>query len=367
MDWNEVNQYGRPNGSAPFTFELDERITPASASQGTKRGVCPEYQVALCNAVGADLHFNVPHQANGISDADYEAFVRAQLLAIRDGSPGVPGVNGGRAFEPLAPDLELILEYSNEIWNNGFPVNNWLKQRAQATGRTLHQQAAHEIRRVFAIAEQVFHGPHAPRLRRYVGGWLGDANFLLEILGALGSSVQVDAVGPAAYFGPRKQDIDEWMAGAQPGGSCPNCPTPEDVIASARRRIAEMDLKLLEHRLVASSHVNPDGSTPELVLYEAGSSFFAGYQPWGAAANAAQRLPSMYDAYVHDFVPALVARGVEAVTWYSFMTDGDAQGTSGPFGHWETMGQSITLPVPDTYVDEGAPKAAAIYKGPPRR
>jgi hypothetical protein len=74
----------------------------------------------------------------------------------------------------------------------------------------------------------------------------------------------------------------------------------------------------------------------------------------------------MYDAYVLDLVPALVARGVQSVMWYSFISDG-GQGTSGPFGHWEHMDQSITLPVPDAYVDEGVPRAAAIYRLPPRR
>jgi hypothetical protein len=29
------------------------------------------------------------------------------------------------------------------------------------------------------------------------------------------------------------------------------------------------------------------------------------------------------------------------------------------------MDQAITLPVPEPYLDEGAPKAAAIYKLPP--
>src|SRR5262249_47316057 len=62
MDWNEVNQYGRQGGSAPFVFDLAGRVTPASATQGTKRGVCPEFEVALCNAVGCNLQFNVPHQ-----------------------------------------------------------------------------------------------------------------------------------------------------------------------------------------------------------------------------------------------------------------------------------------------------------------
>ena len=139
------------------------------------------------------------------------------------------------------------------------------------------------------------------------------------------------------------------------------------MIASARRRIADLDLKLLEHQLIVASFTNPDGSHPRLELYEAGASFVAGYQPWGPAANQAQRLPAMYDAYVNDFVPALIARGVQGVMWYSFMTDGNMQGTGGPFGHWERMDQSITLPVPEVYLDEGAPKASAIYKLPPRR
>ncbi len=367
MDWNEVNQYGRQGGSAPFVFDLAGRITPASASQGTKRGVCPEFQVALCNAVGANLHFNVPHAANGIPDADYEAFLRDSFLRIRDGAPAVPGINGGRPFAPLAPHLKLTVEFSNETWNSGFPVNTWLKQRAQENGRTLHQQVAHEIRRVFRVAEEVFHGEHAARLRRYVGGWIGDPGYLLEVLSALGPGVQVDAAGPAAYFGPRKNDIDAWMVDAVPGGGCPNCPTPEGVIESARRRIQDLDLKLLEHQLITATFTNPDGSHPRLELYEAGASFVAGFQPWGPAANQAQRLPALYDAYVQDFVPALIARGVEGVLWYSFMANGETQGSGGPFGHWERMDQSITLPVPEVYVDEGAPKAAAIYRLPPRR
>lgn len=138
------------------------------------------------------------------------------------------------------------------------------------------------------------------------------------------------------------------------------------MIESARLRIPVLEEKLLEHQQVVASHVNPDGSTPRFELYEAGASFAAGYQPWGAAASQAQRLPEMYGAYVEDFVPALVARGVQAVMWYSFMTS-PAQGSSGPYGHWESMDQAITLPVPEVYVDEGAPKAAAVYRLPPRR
>lgn len=365
MDWNEVNQYGRTDGSAPFVFDFDGRITPASPSQGTKRGVAPEYPVLLCNALGADLVFNVPHRTDALAPEDYDRFLRDTLTRIRDGSAAVPGVNGDAPFPPLAPGLRLVLEYSNEIWNSIFPVHPWLRARAQAQGRTLHQQAAEEIRHVFALAEEVFAGEHRARLATFVGGHLTNPAFLLEVLAALGPDVQVDSAGPAFYFGPRRDDIELWMTDAQ-GGSCPNCPTPEAVLDSARLRIAEVDLKLLEHQLIAAAHTNPDGSTTRLELYEAGASFTAGFQPWGPAATDAQRLPAMYDAYVQDLVPAMLARGVARVHWYSLVTD-FAQGNAGPFGHWERMDQTITLPVPDVYVHEGAPKAAAVYRLPPRR
>jgi PKD repeat protein len=366
MDWSEVNQYGRTGGAAPFVFDFAGRITPASPSQGTKRGVAVEYQVALCNAVGSGLHLCVPHAASEISDADYELFLRDVFLRMRDGSPAVPGMNGGRPFAPLARHLRLTLEFSNEVWNPSFPVNAWIRARAQANGRTFPQQVAREIERVFAVAESVFTGPDAARLQRFVGGWLGDPSYLLEVLSALDPAVHVDAVGPAVYFGPRRQNVEAWMMDAEPG-SCPNCPAPEDIVQSARLRIGELDLRLLEHQLIAAARTNPDGSLPRLELYEGGASFDAGFQPWGSAASQAQRIPAMYEAYVQDLVPELIARGVDVVNWYSFMFDGNAQGTAGPFGHWESMDQTITLPVPDEYVDEGAPKAAAIYKLPPRR
>src|SRR6185503_12231444 len=145
------------------------------------RGVCPEFQVALCNAVGADLHLNVPHAANAISDENYRAYLRDVFTRIRDGSPAVPGIGGGRPFAPLAPHLKLVVEFSNETWNSGFPVRTWLKNASQANGLTIEQQIAHEIRRVFEVANEVFSGPHAARLERFIGGWIVDPHFLQDI------------------------------------------------------------------------------------------------------------------------------------------------------------------------------------------
>jgi hypothetical protein len=69
---------------------------------------------------------------------------------------------------------------------------------------------------------------------------------------------------------------------------------------------------------------------------------------------------------VDGLVPMLVEEGVDVVNWYSFMTDQDpSHGVDVGFGIWNDMGQSLTLPVPEPYLDEGVPKAAAIYRGPP--
>jgi hypothetical protein len=201
-----------------------------------------------------------------------------------------------------------------------------------------------------------------------VGGWIADVSFLARVLAALGPGVHVDAIGPACYFGPRQATINAWLAGSGPQGVCPNCPTPDEVIAAARAFIPELGVKLAQHRLLANATINPDGSIPALELYEAGQSFVANFQPWADAAQAAQTLPAMFDAYVFDFVPMMVSQGVDRVIWYSFVSDNAAQGNgAGPFGHWDSMDETITLPVPDPYVHEGVPKAAAIYKGPPRR
>jgi hypothetical protein len=368
LDWAQIRHYGRTDGPAPFVFDLAGRITPSSPSQGTRRGVCPEFQVALCNAVGANLHLVLPHQAAPISDADYERFVRETLLVIRDGSPPVPGVNGGRPFAGLRSDLTVTLSYSNEIWNSGFPVNGWMRARAQARGRSFHEQIAVECERVFALADAVFSGADAPRLRKFVGGWMADPSYLERVLAAFRPGVRVDAVGPAAYFRPLTETIDRWMAGAS-ARSCPNCPTPDEVVQASLLSIPVIAARLDQHRQLASAYVNPDGTSPVLELYEAGASFIAGYQPWAGAAAEAQRLPAMYSAYVDELVPSLVTSGVALVNWYSFVSSNDEQGGSGagPFGHWDSMEQKLTLPVPDVYLDEGAPKAAAIYRGPPLR
>jgi PKD repeat protein len=367
LDWNHINDYGALGIPGAFVFDLAGRIRPGSPSQGTKRGICPEFQVAFVNRIGANLHFQLPHRTAALSEADYATYVRDVLTRIRDGAPALPGINGGQRFAGLAPGLTLTLELSNEIWNSGFPQYNWFRSQAQAHGVSVHEEIARQLVSVWAIADQVFSGSQAGRLRRYVGGFIADDGFVRRILEALPPGTRVDALGPACYFKPLNAVVDGWLVGASPS-VCPNCPSPAQVIAAARDSIETLRGHIRDHARVAAAYTNPDGSHPSLELYEAGQSFIANYQPWGDAARAAQVHPDMYAAYVDGLIPMLVEEGVELVNWYSFMTDQDPTlGVSVGFGVWNDMSQTLTLPVREPYLHEGVPKAAAIYRGPPAR
>ncbi|HEX6883457.1 MAG TPA: PKD domain-containing protein [Planctomycetota bacterium] len=364
LDWTRVNDHGAQDPPLPFEFDLAGRIFPWSPSQGTRRGVCPEFQAAFCNAVGADLHFQVPHRAEPMTPADYELYLRDVFTRLRDGAPAVPGINGDRPFEGLAEERELVLELSNEMWN-AFPVNRWLRAQAMLRGLTLHEVIAEELLSVWRIADEVFAGRRT--VRRFVGGFVAEADFAGRILAALPPGTRVDQLGPACYFRPQPETIARWLEGAVPG-SCPACPTPEEVLAAAWLSFPDLGRSLRAHRRLAESHANPDGSHPRLVLYEAGQALDARGAPWAGAARVAQTLPEMYRAYVDGLVPLLVAEGVAGVNWYSFMTDPDpSHGVDVGYGIWDDMAQTITLPVPEPYRDEGAPKAAAIYRGSPPR
>jgi PKD repeat protein len=363
LDWSRVNDYGAQDPPIPFVFDLAGMIEPASPSQGTRRGWCPEFQAAFCNAVGSNLHFQVPHRTEQMTPADYETFLRDTFTRLRDGSPAVPGINEGRPFAGLEERLELTLELSNELWNGGFPAGRWFRLRAGALGVSLHEAIAAELLDVWRIADEVFAGRRV--VRRFVGGFVAESDFVERILAALPAGTRVDALGPSCYFRPRQDTVAGWLSGAS-GTDCPNCPSARDVVAAAWLSFDELRASLRAHKRVADAHRNPDGTRPRLELYECGQSFDAQGAPWAEAARAAQSLPEMYSAYVDGLVPMLVEEGVDVVNWYSFMTDQDpSHGVDVGFGIWNDMGQTLTLPVPEPYLDEGAPKAAAIYRGPP--
>ncbi|MAW61604.1 MAG: hypothetical protein CMJ94_12320 [Planctomycetes bacterium] len=104
MDWGVTNETTVSNWT--------ERSAPGVASFAMEKGVPIETMVALCNELGADMWYCIPH----LADDDY---VRKATTLIRD---------------TLDPSLRLHLEYSNEVWNWVFDQSRWAHDEGLARG-----------------------------------------------------------------------------------------------------------------------------------------------------------------------------------------------------------------------------------------
>jgi len=97
------------------------------------KGGAWEYAIELANETGKDIWINVPLQV----DDDYVTRL-AQLL--RYGGDGINPYAAPQAaplFPPLAANLRIYVEYSNEVWNDAFVMNHQniaLAQQAVAAG-----------------------------------------------------------------------------------------------------------------------------------------------------------------------------------------------------------------------------------------
>ncbi|MCF3595879.1 calcium-binding protein [Rhodobacteraceae bacterium LMO-12] len=195
MDWMLTN------GSPVTSWEGRPRWGDFSYAW---RGVPVEVMIELANLVGADPWFCMPH---GADDAYSEHF--AEMVLAR-----------------LDPRLNTYVEYSNEVWNYGFPQAGWLAEQARArwgskAGDDAWMQfAGMRAAQVMRAWGGVFAGEDAARLVRVVAvhtGWLGleepllDAPLWLAEAGSAGLSpaAHFDAYAVSGYFGFELGDGEE--------------------------------------------------------------------------------------------------------------------------------------------------------------
>ena len=168
------------------------------------RGVPLEAMIELANFIGADPWFCMPHAAD---DAYSERFAEMVLAE-------------------LDPRLNVYVEYSNEVWNYGFPQAGWLAEQARARwgdkagGDAWMQFAGMRAAEVMRAWGGVFAGEDAARLVRVVAvhtGWVGLEEPLLEAplwqaeAGSAGLSpaAHFDAYAVSGYFGFELGDGEE--------------------------------------------------------------------------------------------------------------------------------------------------------------
>ena len=121
------------SGSSRNIFEGQRTgfVASAGATWGWQgRGGPYEDVIRIANETATDAWINIPHQV----DDDYLTKV-AQLFAF--GSDGVMPYTSPQAnpvYPPLASNLNLYVEYSNELWLGGFSQNQWINDRATTLG-----------------------------------------------------------------------------------------------------------------------------------------------------------------------------------------------------------------------------------------
>ena len=189
MDWQSTNNSPQRAWS--------DRTTPASQTQGGKRGVAVEHLVDLANTLETDPWFCLPHLAS-------DDYVRRFATAVE---------------QRLSPRRKVYVEYSNECWNGTFAQARYCADRGrelklsdnayQAQLRFYSQRSVE----IFSIFEEVFGGKQ--RLVRvlashHVNPWSSE-----QVLTWKDAHAHADALAVAPYFGHefgRPDKVDATLA-----------------------------------------------------------------------------------------------------------------------------------------------------------
>ncbi|NOY80883.1 MAG: hypothetical protein GXP31_07735 [Kiritimatiellaeota bacterium] len=176
MDWMKTN------GSSLEHWGDRPKPDDATYSLG---GVPLEVMLDLCNRLGTDAWFCMPHKAD-------DEFVRRFAAVVRDG---------------LRPGLRAYIEYSNEVWNNRFPQTRYARQKAvelklgpperpwEGGGKYYAKRSVE----MFTIWEQVFGG--LDRLVRVLAWQAGNVWWMENIVCTYQDAYKhADAIAIAPYF-----------------------------------------------------------------------------------------------------------------------------------------------------------------------
>lgn len=98
------------------------------------RGAAWEYLIMAANEGKKDLWICIPHQAD-------DEYIRKLARLCKYGSDGREPYKSkveNPVFPPLDPELNLYVEYSNEIWNFQFSQTPWCREQGKAHGHPLN-------------------------------------------------------------------------------------------------------------------------------------------------------------------------------------------------------------------------------------
>jgi hypothetical protein len=142
MDWNLTNDADNPQSTW---------ATRSSRGQAQHEPIAYEWQIDLCNRTLKDYWVTVPHTASLAYFTQLARLIREQLDAR----------------------LRVYVEWSNEVWNGGFPQHEYARIRGSQLGLPGSDPAmayqVYQSVRLFEAFAQVF-GADNPRVVRVLSG-----------------------------------------------------------------------------------------------------------------------------------------------------------------------------------------------------
>jgi hypothetical protein len=305
--WSE-----RPTSDAPSVLASGQYLDVSKPQLGTKvGGYSLETLVALANRVPADPHFNIP------ADFD-EEYARNFARYLRD---------------HLAVGLRATIEYSNEVWNFGFPqaqyANELGRQLWPGEGSAWVQYMAGRTHTLCGIMKEVFAGQEE-RLRCAISpqtGWRDMAQTVLDCPlwaadhpGEGACSEHLDAINITGYFNgclvDHEDTILDWLQDGEQsaldkafeqlehGGSLDGCSGDDE---------DNLDRTVDGFRYFGQLAASHD---LELYVYESGTHFnFEGGDRVREFLVEMTHDPRMYDLYTKNFEGFKAAGGGIMNVW----------------------------------------------------
>ncbi len=264
MDW------GNTNGNTNVDWTNRSKIS--YFTYAGPKGVPYETMIQLCNETQKDLWICVPHEAN-------DEYILQMATLFRDHLDG---------------NLNIYLEYSNEIWNWIFPQAHYNNNNRPANlgyGRAMAEKAGN----VFRIWHEVFDNERC-RVKRVLGIQVGFNGLNEQILSQLPQD-EWDYASPTHYFG-----LDHGATGMPRLDILGNSATVDDIMANAANSFnafkpaVKRDYELI--KLFGKRIITYEGGQ-----HFVGNSFGIPY-PYQQAMWDAQNTQLMYDMYdmMHDSI-----------------------------------------------------------------
>ena len=288
MDW------GNTNGNTNITWA--NRASTNYFTYSGPKGVPYEIMIKLCNETQKDAWICVPHLAD-------DNYITQMATLFRDQLDG---------------NLNVYLEYSNEVWNWIFPqahYNNNYRPLNLSYGRAMAERAG----KSFRIWHNVF-GAERCRVKRVLGLQASFNELNEEILSQLPQD-EWDYGSPTHYFG-----LDHEFTGSPRLDLLGSSATVTDIMTNAAnsfnvfKPLVKQDYRLI--KLFGKKIITYEGGQ-----HFVGNSFGIPY-PYQQAMWDAQNSQSMYNMYdmIHDTIRSW---GCELATNFSLASEQESV-----YGSW---------------------------------